>query len=386
MVLVPTEQRFPFCSQFYLVTKLLMVGDVFGSLLFVIAHFSIVLMSLWLLIRIKAQFMPSTDTYPMLVTFSAWHCKGNVMKKCQGGKWVNSSYRFFNQMLQCYTLEDIAKCRADNENDVANHALEYLSQVNNTLQCPVSHCAMGENVIMYGRLASSGNESMNRANMRARERYGVDIVVETMLLLKLASRRYENKKLIAWNEGWTSMLTRKGLEKCEECFENVHLCNYCYKVQETIDHWVVTVSEYINHDTVQIIVQIMKEPGTHRSRFGTCTCGWPRVMGLPCHHMVIAVKSGMIPNLTKENGMPFWWMNGQFRLQYPQELNLEMGMDMSLLKIQGALSPSIHYCPEIAGKKKTGQPTNNQRIARVLETVGRGWGHGRDCSHGITVQ
>jgi hypothetical protein len=317
--------------------------------------------------------------------FCSWHRKGNVMKKCQGGKRFNSGYWFFNQMLQCYTLEGIAKCRADNENNVPDHALEYLSQVNDTAQYPASRCAMDENIIMYGRSASSGNESMNRANMRAHERHGVDLVVATMLLLKLASRRYENKKAIAWNEGWTSMLTRKGLEKCDECFVNVHLRNYRYDIQETVDRWVVTVSERVsNHDTaVQSIVQIMKEGGTHGSRFGTCTCGRPRVLGVPCHHMVIAVKSGMIPNLTKENVMPFWWMNAQFRLQYPQELNLEAGMDMTLLKSQGAPSPTIHYCPEIAGKKKTGRPTNNQRIAGVLETVGRGCGRGRGRGRGV---
>ena len=291
------------------------------------------------------------------------------MKKCKGGKQVNSGYWFFNKMLQCYTLEDIAICRTTNVN-VADHVLEYLSHVNDTSQYPASRCAMGENVIMYGRSASSGNESMNRANMRARERHGVDLVVATMLLLKLVSRRYENKKAIAWNEGWTSMLTRKGMEKCNECFENVHLRNFRYEVQETIDSWVVTVSERIKTDIVQSIVQIMKEPGTHGSRFGTCTCGRPRVLGVPCHHMVIAVKCGRIPNLTKENVMPFWWMMSQFRLQYPRGLNLEAGMDMNLLKRKGPPTTTLHYCPDIAGKKKTGRLTNNQRIAGVLE--GRG--------------
>ena len=160
---------------------------------------------------------------------------------------------------------------------------------------------MGDNVYMYGRTASSGNESMNNANKAARARYGVDAVVATMILLKLAATRYKNKKAVAWVEPRTSILTRKGIEKRDECFRNIHLRNYRYEVQETNDRWMITTTERVNDKTIQNVVEIMKVPGTHGSRFGTCTCGRPKVLGVPCAHMVIAVRMGRIPLLNEEN-------------------------------------------------------------------------------------
>ena len=60
-------------------------------------------------------------------------------------------------------------------------------------------------------------------------------VVATMILLKLAVMRYNNKKAVAWQEPRPSILTRKGQEKHDECFRNIHLQNYQYEVQETND-------------------------------------------------------------------------------------------------------------------------------------------------------
>jgi hypothetical protein len=40
------------------------------------------------------------------------------------------------------------------------------------------------------------------------------------------------------------------------------------------------------------------------SRFRTCTCGAPRMMGVPCMHMVVALKSGSVKGIIKNNFMP----------------------------------------------------------------------------------
>ncbi len=160
-----------------------------------------------------------------------------MLKKCQGGKKVNG-YWYFNQMLQCFTVNGIVNCHVENEQNVPAHALEYLARVNDTLLYPGAWCAMGDNVYMYGRMASSGNESMNNANKAARARYGVDAVVATMILLKLAVTGYNNKKAVAWTELRQIILTRKGMEKRDECFRNIHLHNYQYEVQETNDRWI----------------------------------------------------------------------------------------------------------------------------------------------------
>ena len=145
-------------------------------------------------------------------------------------------------------------------------------------------CEMGEDVYMYGRAASSGNESMNNANL----------VVPTIILMDLASVRYKNKKKVAWMD--------RDKQKREEAFKNVYVHNYCFQVQELDDHWLIQVRNVKEHTVV-----IMKEPGTHRSRFGTCTYGTHKVLGALCEHMVAAVKIGQVPDWTEENVMPYWW-------------------------------------------------------------------------------
>ncbi len=74
----------------------------------------------------------------------------------------------FNQLVQCNTQNDIERCREKHEQRVPAHALEYLARVDDVAQYPGAHCDMGDDKYMYGTTASSGNESMNRANMRAR--------------------------------------------------------------------------------------------------------------------------------------------------------------------------------------------------------------------------
>ena len=307
--------------------------------------------------------------------FCSWHRRGNVLKKCQGGKKTYGGYWFFNQLLQCNTLNDINRCREKYEDRVPAHALGYLARVPDIGQYPGARCDMGDNVYMYGRTASSGNESMNRANMRARERYGVDLVVATMIMMKLAAKRFNNKRKVAWHTRDT-ILTRKGLEIRIECFRNYHVRNYQYQVQEMNDRWVIMVHDRSADEMQQHTVEIAKEPGRYGSRFGTCTCGRPKLLGAPCAHMVVVVKTGRIPLLNEDNIMPYWWYTQQMRQQYPQELEFMANMDMALLKNMGVPSSNLYYCPDLAGPKKTGRPKNASRIVGALELAGRGRGGG----------
>ena len=287
----------------------------------------------------------------------------------------------FNQLLQCNTLNEIERFREKHGHKLPTHALGYLARVNNVAQYPGARCGMGDDVCMYGRTASSGNESMNRANKCARERYGVDLIVASMIMIKLAATRFENKKAVAWLERDT-ILTRKGLEIKNECFRNIHLRNYQYQVQEMNDWWMFTVTDRSGDEAMQYIVKISKDAGTHGSRFGSCTCGRPKLLGVPCAHMVIAVKTGRVQQLKEENVMPYWWHTQQMRLQYPRLLEFVGDMDMSMLKNMGMPSPHLYYCPEIAGARKTGRPKNASRIVGVLEAAGRGRGRGRGGGRG----
>ena len=64
------------------------------------------------------------------------------------------------------------------------------------------------------------------------------------------------------------------------------------------------------------------------SRFGTCTCGFPNVMGVPCKHMVAVLKSGLLEGLNKNNIKPVWWMTTTFKRQFPLDVNLGGKMDI----------------------------------------------------------
>ena len=139
----------------------------------------------------------------------------------------------------------------------------------------------------------------------------------------------------------------KGQQKREEAFENEYVRNYHFQVQELDDHWLIKVRNEKVHTVV-----IMKEPGTHGSRFGTCTCGAHKVLGVLCEHMVAVVKIGQVPDLTEENVMPYWRTVTQMRMQFRQDLNLHVGMDMDTLKNMGHPCPNLYYCPDFQNLRK----------------------------------
>ncbi len=63
--------------------------------------------------------------------------------------------------------------------------------------------------------------------------------------------------------------------------------------------------------TREYIVEIPNVGLVHGSQFGTCTCGFPKKEGIACNHMVAVAKSGMIPNLTRVQLMPYWYTRAQ---------------------------------------------------------------------------
>ena len=63
--------------------------------------------------------------------------------------------------------------------------VRYLKDIVDERQYPAARCAMGHNVYLYDHEASSGVESMNQANKKARERAAVDVVNAIMLLVEM---------------------------------------------------------------------------------------------------------------------------------------------------------------------------------------------------------
>jgi hypothetical protein len=82
---------------------------------------------------------------------------------------------------------------------VNEKALKYLNAVGDTAQYPGARVDVDFGcIIMYQRSASSAVESMNRANKAARDRFAVDVVCATKLLLSLSAKNYHEKKEMTW--------------------------------------------------------------------------------------------------------------------------------------------------------------------------------------------
>ncbi len=100
-------------------------------------------------------------------------------------------------------------------------ALKYLNAVNDAAQYPGARIVDEYScIIMYQHSASLAVESMNRANKAAKDRTAVDVVCATKLLLSLSSKKYHEKKEMAWK--WQGHLTPYGEALQDAVFENIN--------------------------------------------------------------------------------------------------------------------------------------------------------------------
>ena len=87
--------------------------------------------------------------------------------------------------------------------------LHYLLSVPNESQFCAAWCEMTSNAQMNGASASSGDESMNRANINVRQKTAVDALNAMLVLLKGDSDRFEKNKKQAWER--TQLLTPRNM-------------------------------------------------------------------------------------------------------------------------------------------------------------------------------
>ena len=195
---------------------------------------------------------------------------------------------------------------------------DYLLKLPDNVQYPASQCAMGQNICMYGCSASSGVESMNKANMEARKATAVDALNAAMTLLRIESKRYETFKKMAWQNNLP--LTPKRMAAMEELFQCIVPSQYVWDVQDLGTHYHYTIC-CNSGEGVLYKLNIPKQ-AVRGSFFGTCNCRVPKHDGLPCIHMAVLADAGDIPNLafTRLSVMPFWLSTEQWRKQYPMGL------------------------------------------------------------------
>jgi hypothetical protein len=166
----------------------------------------------------------------------------------------------------------------------------YLFNIAEEMQFPASRCAQGDSDCMYGKSASSGVEAINWANEDIHQKTAVDILNTTLILLKKESTRYNKQKSLAWNHA--HVLTPKGIKLMEEAFNNVNVQDFKVHLTENKNEYTAIVSKKSTSHR-EYSVNIPKS-ATLGSRFGKCTCGFPKKEGIPCQHMVAVCKLGRI--------------------------------------------------------------------------------------------
>jgi hypothetical protein len=80
--------------------------------------------------------------------------------------------------------------------------------------------------------------------------------------------------------------------KCDPSIYRVHMTELRDSLKFVISKKSTATREYS--------VVLPKMPLVHGSKFGSCTCGFPRKEGVPCDHMVAIVKQGtVVPSITR---------------------------------------------------------------------------------------
>jgi hypothetical protein len=267
----------------------------------------------------------------------------------------------YNLLLNAKTPATIDKHRFDHAGDMQDNALCFLGNIPDTQQFPAARCAMGNGICMYQRTAASAVESMNRANERVRDRTAIDPINSLILLIKLEAMRFDKHREKAWT--WADELTPHGKKLAKEAFERVNIRDFLIEISTNGDEYCCIVNRLTssNRYTTRI-------PGTdtNGSFFGTCTCGVPRVDGLPCQHMIAVCKSGRIEGLDESNVMPYWWHTSHWRKQYPQGMSVGCNFSIDTLRA-GEQDKKYKLCPAISGPKKTGRPKSDKRHKSLME-------------------
>jgi hypothetical protein len=136
----------------------------------------------------KGSIPALAEVVPLAVNFfCSYHRRENIKKFVRGGNGAYSCmwlYKY-NLLLNAKTPAAIDKLRFEHAREMQDNALCYLSSVPDTQQFPAARCAMGDDICMHQRTASSAVESMNRANERVRDRTAVDPINSLILLIKL---------------------------------------------------------------------------------------------------------------------------------------------------------------------------------------------------------
>jgi hypothetical protein len=238
-----------------------------------------------------------------------------------------------NLLTGCKSVASLSAAREKYEDKIFPTDHHYLFDIAEEMQFPAARCTQGNSVCMYGKSASSGVEAINRANEDICQKTAVDILNATLILLKKESTQYDKQQNLAWNHA--QMSTPKGMELIEKAFNNVKVQDFKFHLTENKhEHTAIVSKKLTSHREYNVIIP---KSATLWSRFGMCTCGFPKKEGIPCQHMVAVSKLGRIDGLTRIAIMPNWYTAAQWRNQFPK--NSYINTHRTLKSIKANSSP-----------------------------------------------
>ncbi len=105
------------------------------------------------------------------------------------------------------------------------------------------------------------------------------------------------------------------------------------------------------------------------SRFGKCTCGFPKKEGIPCQHMVAVCKLGRMDGLSRSAIMPHWYTTVQWRNQFPKNSYIDTHQTLKSIKAKSTPHDDLRYCPNWLGPQKKGHPKKEKRKKSIADYV-----------------
>jgi hypothetical protein len=315
----------------------------------------------------KGSIAAVAQEIPSAVQFHcSFHRRQNIIKTLGGGKGItpNTPLWLYNLLCGCHSVAQLESAKTKHYPGMHPTSLRYLTKLADERQYPAARCNMADNICMYSKSASSGVESMNRANAVARQRTAVDVLNAMILVIKLEGSRFEFYKQKAWSR--EDKLTNRGMELMEEAFRDINHREYQLEITNCDTYHRITVSRMTSTNEYTVIIPVDEFKGT---RFGTCTCGKPKTDGIPCKHMVVVAMSSKIKGLTRMHIMPYWWTTEHWQDQYAMEVNCRTDISLNTVKSSTQADDTLHYVPALLAAKKKGRPKENVREKSVTDLI-----------------
>ena len=263
----------------------------------------------------------------------SYHRSQNIIKMCgaKSGNRVYSAHYVYNRLLQCQIVTQIKKEKEKNFPFMHSSDLKYLNNLSDHAQYPAARCALSAGTYMYHCTLSAAVESMNAANREMRAKTAVDPLNACILLMRMECKRFVKQCRLALETD--TELTCQGRVEYDEVFSNIYAYNLSITVFVDRYRYQCTVIRNVQTKTNRVggKVTLLKEP--FRGLYlGKCMCRVDTRDAVPCEHMSAVVVSSRIPELTRENMMPYWWHTEHWKLQYPDDVTAQCNVSMETIQ------------------------------------------------------